>query len=129
VKRFLAVIFVLFLGFVLINRQRLFVNDLIAKVERNGVRVEGARVYINYANDVLVEEPGAPYRYLVQGWNRRPGAPRYLHCLRWMGCMTDGDRADTVPLGGTNYRPNVQMSNREVSFTDPEGAAVRIRLR
>ena len=128
-KKVLVLLFVVFMAFVLVNRQRLFLRDLLGKVERNGVKVEGAKVFINFSNDVLVEEPGASYRYLVQGWDKRPGAPKSLHCLSGMACMTDAERADTVPLGGAGYQPNVQMSNREVSFVDTTGAAVKVTLR
>jgi hypothetical protein len=129
VKKFLAVVFVLFMVFVLMHRQRLFLRDPLGKVERNGVKVDGAKVFINFSNDILVEEPGASYRYMVQGWDKKPGAPKSLKCLSGMACMTEADRADMVPLGGTDYQPQVRMSNREVTFTDTTGGAVRVALR
>ncbi len=128
-KKVLVLLFVVFMVFVLVNRQRLFLRDVLGKVERNGVKAEGAKVFINFSNDILVEEPGVSYRYLVQGWDKRPGVPKSLQCLSGMACMTDADRADTVPLGGAGYQPKVRMSNHEVSFTDTTGAAVRVTLR
>ena len=96
----LIVLFVLFAAVVLGNRQRLFVRDPLAEVERNGVKVEGAEVYINFSNDVVVQEPRPPNRYIVQHWNLRPGVPQRLSCVRWMFCWTEADRAESVPLGG-----------------------------
>ena len=125
----LIVLFVLFAAVVLGNRQRLFVRDPLADVERNGVKVEGAEVYINFSNDVVVQEPRPPNRYIVQHWNLRPGVPQRLSCVRWMFCWTEADRAESVPLGGDGYQGMVQMSSHEVSFVDGSGAPVRVTLR
>ena len=125
----LIVLFVLFAAVVLGNRQRLFVRDPLADVERNGVKVEGAEVYINFSNDVVVQEPRPPNRYIVQHWNLRPGVPQRLSCVRWMFCWTEADRAESVPLGGDGYQGMVQMSSHEVSFVDGNGAPVRVTLR
>ncbi len=125
----LIVLFVLFAAVVLGNRQRLFVRDPLAEVERNGVKVEGAEVYINFSNDVVVQEPRPPNRYIVQHWNLRPGVPQRLSCVRWMFCWTEADRAESVPLGGDGYQGMVQMSSHEVSFVDGSGAPVRVTLR
>ena len=125
----LIVLFVLFAAVVLGNRQRLFVRDPLAEVERNGVKVEGAEVYINFSNDVVVQEPRPPNRYIVQHWNLRPGVPQRLSCVRWMFCWTEADRAESVPLGRDGYQGMVQMSSHEVSFVDGSGAPVRVTLR
>ena len=60
--------------FVAVFRQRIFLRDPLGKVERNGVVVDGARLFINFSNDVLVEEPGTERRYLVQGWSGGSGS-------------------------------------------------------
>jgi hypothetical protein len=72
------------------------------------------------------------YWTLVQGWNKAPGTPVVLHCLRWMACLTDADHATTLPLewsGKGRYDPRVSMSHREVSFVDGDGTTVRVTLR
>jgi len=125
----LIVLFVLFAALLLLIRQRLFLRDPLAKVERNGVQVEGARVYINFSNDVLMEEPGLAKRTIVQHWNLRPGVPERLSCVRWMFCWTEADRAESASLGGDGYRPMVQMSSHEVSFVDGSGVPVKVTLR
>ena len=95
----------------------------------NGVKLGGAEVYINFSNDVVVQEPRPPNRYIVQHWNLRPGVPQRLSCVRWMFCWTEADRAESVPLGGDGYQGMVQMSSHEVSFVDGTGAPVRVTLR
>jgi hypothetical protein len=122
-------LFVLFAVVLVASRQRLFVRDPLAKVERNGVVVEGARVFINYSNDVLVEEPGLAKRYVVQHWNMQPGVPESLSCVRWMACWTQADRAESASLGGEGYQPKVEMSSHEVSFVDGNGVPVKVTLR
>ena len=54
-KLLLLVIFVVFLVFVLINRNRLYVRDPLGSVARDGVKEAGAQVYINFQNAVLIE--------------------------------------------------------------------------
>ena len=54
---------VLLVVFVVVFRQRIFIRDPLGKVERNGIAQDGARLYINYSNDVLVEDAAANRRY------------------------------------------------------------------
>ena len=128
-KKVTILLFLVFMAVVIVNRRRLYIRDPLGSVERNGVRVEGARVFINFANDVLVEEPGREARYMVQHWNMLPGVPKWLSCVRWMACWTEGNQAELVPLGGAGYHPRVEMSNREVSFADGSGVPVKVTLR
>lgn len=122
------------MGFIVLNRQRVYVRDPMATVFRNDVKQSGVQVFINYSNDVLLwrdAEPGA-YRILVQGWNKMPGTPAVLKCIRYMACLADGDQASTVPLawsGRRQYDPKVTMTNREVSFVGGDGSVVRVELR
>jgi hypothetical protein len=133
-KTILVVAFVVVLGLVLVNRQKVFVRDPLATVDRNDVKQSGVEVFINYSNDVLMERnaDSGSYWTLVQGWNKAPGTPVVLHCLRWMACLTDADHATTLPLewsGKGRYDPRVSMSHREVSFVDGDGTTVRVTLR
>ena len=99
----------------------------------------GVQVFVNAAGDVLLwrdAQPGA-FRVLVQTWNKAPGTPLRLICLRWMVCLTDADRAATIPLDWTGnsgrhkgkYDPRVSMTSREVSFVNGDGMTVRVELR
>jgi hypothetical protein len=133
-KTILVVVFVVVLGLVLMNRQKVFVRDPLAAVYRNDVKKGGVEVFINYSNDVLMERDSdsGSYWTLLQGWSKLPGTPVVLRCLRWMACLTDADHATTLPLewnGKGKYDPRVSMSHREVSFVDGDGATMRVELR
>jgi hypothetical protein len=109
--------------FVAVFHQRIFLRDPLAKVERNGIAQDGARVYINYSNDVLVEDAGAGKRYLVEGWNGVPGEPKHLACL------TDADEATVFPLRSKPNQVRAVMSPKEVTFADETGAVMKVELR
>jgi len=131
VKKIVVLVVIVFAVVVGVYRERIFVRDPLGKVTRNGAKVEGAEVYINFLNDVLVvgDDAEAP-RYLVQRWNKVPGTPGVLTCMRWMVCWTDADRATMAPVvERRGYDPQVAMSEKQVSFVDAEGVAVTISLR
>jgi hypothetical protein len=115
--------------FVAVFRQRIFLRDPLGKVERNGVAVDGARLFINYSNDVLVEEPGTARRYLVQGWSGVPGVPQILGCVQGLACWTDADHAAVFPLDGRGAGAKAVVSAKQVTFADETGAQVRVQLR
>jgi hypothetical protein len=115
--------------FVVVFRQRIFVRDPLGKVERNGVAQDGTRLYINYSNDVLVEDLTRHQFVLVQGWNALPGVPQHLFCLSGMVCWTDADRAAVFPVEGVGGRTRAAMSAKDVMFVDESGAKVRAALR
>jgi len=127
-KRIL-IVGILLLAIVAVSfRQRIFVRDPLGKVERNGV-AQDARVYINYSNDVLVEEPAADRRYLVQGWSGLPGSPKHLVCLTGLVCWTDADQAAVIPLEGAGGKTRAVMSPKDVIYVDETGAKITVGLR
>jgi hypothetical protein len=128
-KRTLIVGTLLLVIFVAVFRQRIFVRDPLGKVERNGAAQDGTRLYINYSNDVLVEDSARHQFVLVQGWNARPGVPQRLLCLTGMVCWTDADKAAVFPVEGVGGRTEAVMSAKEVTFVDESGARVRVALR
>ena len=156
-KTTLAVLAVLLLGALIYYRQRIYVRDPLATVYRGDVPQAGVQVFINYSNDVLLEKEDGPdpYRILIQDLNRVPGAPMTLTCIHWIACLTDSDRTSTIPLTATGnlrpgspsrrganpppdparrgvrspYDPKVFMASRQVLFTAPDGAPMRIQLR
>jgi hypothetical protein len=127
VRRLLILMTTFLVVLSVIYRQRLFVRDPLGNVERNGMRQAGAHVFINYANDVMVEDGSRSY--LVQAWNEMPGTPMHLACLQGLACLTDADQAATTPLGGSMYEPKVMMTSKEITFVDEAGAQIRIVLR
>ena len=113
-------------------------SDLLQGSGKDG-KQSGVQVFVNAAGDVLLwqdAEPGA-YRILVQAWNKAPGTPMRLTCLRWMVCLADADRPSTLPLDWTGnsgrhkgkYDPRVSMTSREVSFVNGDGVTIRVELR
>jgi hypothetical protein len=123
--------------FVVVFRQRIFVRDVLSSVTRDGARVTHVQVYINYANDVLLEDHSAGRKriYLVQNWNQVAEAPvAPLNCIQLIACMTDADHAtaDPIPVGSRGWRGashGVMMSPREIDFVDEDGALVQVNLR
>jgi hypothetical protein len=115
--------------FVAVFRQRIFMRDPLGKVERSRVARDGTRVYINYSNDVLVEDSARHQFVLVQGWNKLPGVPQHLFCLTGMVCWTDADKAAVFRVDGVGGRTPAVMSAKEVTFVDESGAKVRVALR
>jgi hypothetical protein len=120
---------VLLIVFAVVFRQRIFIRDPLGKVERNGIAQDGARLYINYSNDVLVEDAGVGRRYLVEGWNGVPGVPKQLACLTGLVCWTDAAEAEGFSLGNAPNQVHAAMSAKEVSFDDETGAAMKVQLR
>jgi hypothetical protein len=102
-------------------------------------RQSGVQVFVSVSGDVLLwrdAEPGG-YRILVQAWNKAPGTPMRLTCLRWMVCLAEADHPATIAMDWTGnsgrhkgkYDPHVSMTGREVSFVNGDGATVRVELR
>jgi len=128
-KRILIVGTLLLAGFVAVFRQRIFVRDPLGKVERNGVAQDGTRLYINYSNDVLVEDAERHQFVLVQGWNQLPGVPLHLFCFTGLMCWTDADHAAVLPREQVSEKTRAVMSAKEVTYVDESGAKVRVGLR
>jgi hypothetical protein len=132
VKRILIGGLLIVIVVLVVFRQRLFLRDPIAKVERNGLQQTEYRVYLNYFNDILVEDMAQDRRYLVQareGVPMVPGIPGHLGCVRGLACLTEENYAPTDPLGGKGYAPAVEMTNAYVTFLDGDGASMRVSLR
>ncbi|MDQ2835657.1 MAG: hypothetical protein M3Y50_18325 [Acidobacteriota bacterium] len=115
--------------FVAVFRQRIFLRDPLGRVERSGAVQSGARVYINYSNDVLLEDAATHGFVVVQGWSKAPGVPQQLKCVSGMACWTDADRATVLPLSGAAQATPAVMSPKEVTFTDSDGTRIRVALR
>ncbi len=128
-KRIFIVGTLLLVVFVAAFRQRIFVRDPLGKVERSGVAQDGTRLYINYSNDVLVEDSARHQFVVVQGWNTLPGVPQHLFCLTGLMCWTGADKAAVFPMEGVGGRTPAVMSAKEVTFVDESGARVRVGLR
>jgi hypothetical protein len=111
--------------FVIVERQRLFVRDVLASVQRDGKKVDGEQVYININNDVLLENDNPPMLVFMAQKGQPLGVPTKLRCLHWLACLTDADVASTIAIGGS--RP--VMSSKTVSFRDQDGRRWVVSLR
>lgn len=147
-KTTLTIVVVLSLALLIYNRQRIYLRDPLATVYRNDVQQTGVQVFTNYSSDVLLQQDAepAPSSLLLQEWNKKPGTPLTLTCLRWIVCLTDADEATAIPLASAGnsgsptsaparrgdkgiYDPKVFMTTREVTFVDANASTVRIELR
>ena len=104
-KIVLTIVFVLCFVFIAVNRERLYLRNPIARVYRNNVKQSDVQVFMNYSTDVLLEKDTQPdpYRILVQEWDRAPGTPLSLSCIRWVVCMTATDNAPILPVRGETW--------------------------
>jgi hypothetical protein len=138
-KKILLLVLVAVIALMAVNRQRIYVRDPLASVSKDDAKQSGVQVFVNVSDDVLLWQDAEPgeYRTLLQGWNKMPGIPYRLTCLRWLVCLTDGDHASNIPLNWNDnsgkvrgkYDPAVTMTGREVSYMDADGATIRVELR
>jgi len=126
VKKILFLLFVVAVVFVIWNRERLYVRDPLGSVTRDGVKETGVQVYINYSNDVLLENDHAPmYLTLVQH-GQRVGTPVGLKCLHYVVCRTDA-AVSTMVLEGGDFLVE-SMSSKFVRFRGGDGRETVVAL-
>lgn len=112
--------------FIAAHRQRLFLRDPLGKVLLNEVEVEGATVFINYSNDVLVFRPETATPDIVQHWDRIPGQPGQFTCWSKLACLTQRDQAAKEVFQAS---PQAVMNDREVAYRNPAGDPIHVRIR
>ena len=126
-RKFILLLVVVAVVFVVWNRQRLYVRDPLGSVVRDGVKEQGAQVLINYSNDVLLQNYNAPmYVTLIQHGNR-VGSPVEMHCLAYMACLLD---ADLPAFLVTDVAATVTtMTGKMVEYRDGKGRDTVVTLR
>lgn len=125
-RKFILLLTVALIALAVVYHQRLFLRDPLGRLDRNGVPVPDARIFINYSNDILVQENGGRQMFVVQNVNKLAGSPAGLTCIQGLLCITPSDQA--VP-GNPEPRQEAAMSDREVAFTDDGGSRVHVRIR
>ena len=123
----MLLVVVLCAAFAYVNRQRLFVRDPLGSVSRNGVKEPGAQVFLNFDNDVLLENDNAPMYFNIVQHGQPVGAPDQLKCIHYLVCLTNG-----YPAPQTSALPGAQlesMTPQQVSFKDDAGREVQVHLR
>jgi hypothetical protein len=125
VRKFILLLVVVAVVFVVWNRQRLYVRDPLGTVLRDGVKEQGAQVLINYSNDVLLQNYNAPmYVTLIQHGDR-VGTPVTLRCVAYVMCLLD---ADVPAFLVTDEGAKVTTSGKVVEYRDANGRDTVVTL-
>jgi hypothetical protein len=114
VKKLIALLVILLVVFVVVERKRVYVRDPLASATHAGQKVSGEQVYINFYNDVLLENDNPPMLVMLVEKNQPVGVPTKLRCIHWVACLTDADAASTLPLNASVQ----SMSAKAVRFLD-----------
>jgi hypothetical protein len=125
VKKLIALLVLLLVVFVVVERKRVYVRDPLASVTRDGNKVDGEQVYINFYNDVLLENDNPPMHLFLVEQGQPIGIPTKLRCIHWVACLTDADVATTYRSGGKIN----SMTGKAVAFDDESGRGWMIKLR
>ena len=117
-KKWIGLAVAVVIVFVVYDSNRLYVRDPLGSMMRNGAKEPGAQVYINFSNEVMIENDNSPaYTMLVQH-NNHAGSPVELRCIHWLLCMTDADTATLV-----QPPPSIaieEITGKSVRFVDSE---------
>lgn len=125
-KKILLLLFLVAALFIVLNRQRLYLRDPLASLAVDGVKQNGVQIYINYSNDVLLENDHTPmYLTLVQQGSRL-GTPVGLRCLHYLVCRTDAAESTLVLEGGKASVDS--MSSKAVIFRTHDGQTSVVTL-
>jgi hypothetical protein len=126
--RKVVALIVLALGvFAYFNRERLFVRDPLGSLTRNGAKESGAQIFVNFSNDVLIENDNAPMYFNLLEHGRPVSAPTGLKCIHYLVCLVNG-----YPSPDATVLPQDKlesMSERRVQFRDWQGREVEVTLR
>jgi hypothetical protein len=126
-RKLVVLIVVVFAVFAYYNRDRLFVRDPLGFVMRDGTKEKGAQVFINYNNDVLLENDNAPMYFDLFMHGKPVSAPDSLKCIHYLVCLANGYPAPQA-IVLQDYKLET-MTKEHVEFRDGEGREVVIALR
>ena len=115
-KKLIALLVILLVVFVVVERKRVFVRDPLASVTRAGEKVSGEQVYINFYNDVLLENDNPPMLVMQVQKGQPVGVPTNLRCVHWLACLTDSNPSSNLPLNASIQ----SMSGKDVRFRDQD---------
>lgn len=125
-KKWIALAVVVVIVLVVYNRNRIYVRDPLGSVARNGAKEAGAQVFINFSNDVLIENDNPPMYVLLVQHDNHAGSPVELRCLHWLLCMTDADAATVLqPPPPLNME---KMTGKSVRFVDSDKRETLVTL-
>jgi hypothetical protein len=127
VRKFIQLLVIVAVVFVVWNRQRLYVRDPLGSIARDGVKEKGAQVFINYSNDVLLENYNAPVYVTLVQHGQAVGTPATIHCVAYVACLLDADVATL--LEGPAGAVAMSMSGKVVEYRDAGGRDTVVTLR
>jgi hypothetical protein len=125
-KIIIALILLLLIVFVVVDRNRIYVRDPLGSVTRAGIKEAGTQVFVNFAGDALIENDNAPM-YIVLVQHTQIGEPSKLSCAHWLACLTDADIATLAPQVHV-ARPD-SIANGEIDFHTADGVQAVVRMR
>ncbi len=117
-KRWLLILFLLIALFVVYERAHLYVRDFTASVTRNGVKEDGAQVFFNLTDDVLLENDNSPMYITLIQHDKPVGEPAQLNCIHFFICLVAKDGA-IIP-GSESGAKVKSMTPTGIEFRDDE---------
>jgi hypothetical protein len=117
-KRWVLLFLLLVALFAFYERAHLYVRDFRASVTRNGVKEDGAQVFFNLTDDVLLENDNNPMYITLLQHDKPVGEPAQLNCIHFFICLVAKDGA-IVP-GSENGARIQSMTATGVKFRDDE---------
>jgi hypothetical protein len=125
-KKLLALVLIVLVVFVVLNRERIYVRDPLATVTRDAVAESGVQVFINYNNDVLLEHDDRPSYLTLLQHGQPVGSPRIVRCIHFVACMTE---APVAPVLVANPDAHIEsMTSKQVAFHDASGREAVVTL-
>ena len=123
-KKLIALLIIVLIVFVVVERKRVYVRDPVASVTRDAAKVDGEQVFINFYNDVLLENDNPPMRLMLVEQGQPIGIPTKLRCIHWVACLTDADVATTYRIASSAS----SMTSKSVAFRDENGGRWMVKL-
>jgi len=125
-RKFIALLVLVAVVFVVWNRQRLYVRDPLGSVVRDGVKEQDAQVLINYSNDVLLQNYNAPVYVLLVQHGDRMGTPAEMHCVAYVACLMEADQPAFAST--EDGAKELVMTGKKVEFRDAKGRDTVVTL-
>ena len=94
-KKLILILALILIVFIAIERNRLYIRDPFATVLVDGEKQSGTQVFINFQNDVFLENDNPPAFIKVIQHNSHIGSPKEMHGMHWVVMLAE---ADVVPL-------------------------------
>ena len=108
-------------------RRQIYVRDFRATVTRNGAVEDGAQVFFNLNDDVLLENDNAPMYITLLQHDMPVRVPMQLNCIHFFVCFVAKDGATW--MGSDDGARLLQMTNEQVTYRDSEGKTAVVSLR